>query len=87
MLVLHLLDPYEIRLPLEGHTLLQDMESGQQLEADRSVASNYRLRVERWRAWLGRECRRHSIDYQPLDTDTPFEQALLGYLYKRERLG
>jgi hypothetical protein len=33
-----------------------------------------------------RECREHAIDYVMMDTATPFDVALTGYLARRERL-
>lgn len=87
MLVFHLLDPDELRLPVRGSQVLVDMESGDELEVDALAAGGYLRATERWTEWLGRECRRHIIDYQLASTDTPFDRALLRYLHKRERLG
>ncbi len=87
MLVFHLLDPDEVSLPVLGPEVLVDMETGEELEVDALAAGGYRLESQRWTEWLGRECRRHLIDYQQLVTDTPFDRALLRYLHKRERLG
>lgn len=87
MLVFHLLDPDERRLPLSGQEVLVDMEDGRELEVDGSTAGEYLRSADRWTGWLGRECRRHYIDYQQVVTDQPFDRALLSYLYKRERLG
>jgi uncharacterized protein (DUF58 family) len=87
MLVLHLLDPDELRLPTQGQEVLVDMESGDELEVDILAAEGFRRAAGRWTERLGRECRRHLIDYQPIITDQPFDQALLRYLHKRERLG
>lgn len=87
MLVFHLLDPDERELPVRGDEVLVDMETGDELETDPLSAGEYRGAAGRWVGWLGRECRRHLIDYQQLGTDNPFDRALLRYLHKRERLG
>jgi len=87
MLVFHVLDPDEKRLPVDGPGVLVDAETGEEFEVDALSAGGYRRAAERWIEWLGRECRRHLIDYQQLGTDTPFDRALLRYLHKRERLG
>lgn len=87
LLVFHLLDPDERRLPATGREVLVDMETGQELEADGLTAGEYFQAARRWGGWLGRECRLNYIDYQQVVTDEPFDRALLRYLYKRERLG
>jgi uncharacterized protein (DUF58 family) len=88
VLVFHLLDRQEIEFDFTGEATFQDMESGETLPlSPRAVAQAYRGRVREWRERLGRECRQHLIDYVPLDTATPFDQALLQYLHKRQRLG
>ncbi|HTY08645.1 MAG TPA: DUF58 domain-containing protein [Candidatus Edwardsbacteria bacterium] len=88
VLVFHLLDRQEIEFGFPAEATFQDMESGEALQlSPRAVAEGYRGRVREWRERLGRECRQHLIDYVPLATDTPFDQALLQYLHKRQRLG
>jgi hypothetical protein len=34
-----------------------------------------------------RECRSRGIDYVPLDTSRPFDEALFRYLTRRKRIG
>lgn len=88
VLVFHLLDRDEIDFPFERDAVFRDLERGEELPVSPATAGrNYRRLVRDWRAALARECRRHAIDYVPLDTATPFEQALLEYLHKRQRLG
>jgi len=87
LLVFHLLDPRERRLDLAWPQILVDMETRQELEVDGPTAAGFARSVRGWTEWMGRECRRHDIDYQLVDTATPFDLALLRYLYKRQRLG
>jgi uncharacterized protein (DUF58 family) len=88
VLVFHVLSPVEIEFPFGRDAAFRDLESGEIIRmAPGSAAQSYRRRVRDWRATLGRECRRHLIDYVPLDTGTPFDQALLQYLHKRQKLG
>lgn len=87
LLVFHLLDPRERRLDMASPGILVDMETRRELEVDGSSAAGYVRSAQEWTQWLGRECRRHYIDYQLVDTATPFDVALWRYLHKRQRLG
>lgn len=88
VLVFHVLDRDELEFPFERDAVFRDLESGDELPVSPAAAGRaYRRRVREWRDSLARECRRQAIDYVPLDTATPFDQALLHYLHKRQRLG
>jgi uncharacterized protein (DUF58 family) len=88
VIVFHVLDPREVDLKLEREARFLDPEK----ELDPIKAQPWHLResytaeIARWRERLGRECRQHLIDYVPLTTDTPFDDALLAYLNKRAAL-
>ncbi len=88
VLVFHLLDRDEVDFPFREGASFRDLETGRTVQAGPEAgAGRYRKRVREWRGTLARECRRHLIDYVPVDTATPFDQALLRYLHKRQRLG
>jgi uncharacterized protein (DUF58 family) len=88
VLVFHVLDRDEIDFPFKSQSAFRDLETQRVVPADPGTAGEgYRGRVRQWRKELARECRRHMIDYVPLDTAVPFDQALLQYLHKRQRLG
>jgi uncharacterized protein (DUF58 family) len=88
VLVFHLLDKDEAEFPFERDAVFSDLETGQEIQLEpKTVKTRYveavRGRIEQ----LGRECRQHLIDYVPVHTDQSFDQALLQYLHKRQRLG
>lgn len=88
VLVFHLLDPDEASFPFKSEAVFADMETGQELQIDPAGLRQKYLKALKQRTdHLGRECRRHLIDYQPVVTDQPFDQALLKYLHKRQKLG
>ncbi|MBI4727056.1 DUF58 domain-containing protein [candidate division TA06 bacterium] len=88
VLVFHLLDPDEASFPFKSEAVFADMETGQELQLSPSdIRQKYLAALKQRTDYLGRECRRHLIDYQPLVTDQPFDQALLKYLHKRQKLG
>ena len=88
VLVFHVLDDSEISFPFRGETVFQDLETGQELPLNpHGMGDSYRRAVAKWIEDLGTECRQHLIDYVPVNTNRPFDQALLQYLHKRQRLG
>jgi uncharacterized protein (DUF58 family) len=88
VLVFHLLDPDEASFPFSSEAVFADMETGQELQINPGgIRQKYLAALKQRTDHLGRECRRHLIDYLPIVTDQPFDQALLKYLHKRQRLG
>jgi uncharacterized protein (DUF58 family) len=88
VLVFHLLDPDEAHFPFGPEAVFSDMETGQELQVvPADIKAKYLAALKGRTDHLGRECRRHLIDYQPVVTDQPFDQALLKYLHKRQRMG
>jgi uncharacterized protein (DUF58 family) len=87
VVVFHILDPDELEFPYTDSATFVDMESGERLTTEPwEIARRYRERLAAWTTQYRVQCRDHRIDYVPLDTRTPFDQALLAYLEKRARL-
>jgi uncharacterized protein (DUF58 family) len=87
VVVFHVLDPEEREFPYTESSTFVDMESGEKLTTEPwEIARRYRERLAAWIAQYRAQCRDQRIDYVPLDTRTPFDQALLAYLEKRSRL-
>ena len=87
VVVFHVLDPAEVAFPFRDEVVFVDMESGERLSAiPWELAPDYRERVARWRQAYRRTCAEHAIDYVEVQTDTPYDVALLRYLEKRRRL-
>lgn len=88
VLVFHLLDPDEASFPFKSEAVFADMETGQELQINPAdIKQEYLKSLKKRTDHLARECRRHLIDYQAIVTDQPFDQALLKYLHKRQKLG
>jgi uncharacterized protein (DUF58 family) len=88
VLVFHLLDPDESSFSFKSEAVFADMETGQELQINPAdIKLRYLKALKQRTDHLGRECRRHLIDYQAIVTDQPFDQALLKYLHKRQKLG
>jgi len=87
VIVFHVLDPDESEFPYTDTSTFVDVESGERLTTEPwEIAKRYRARLAAWAERYRRACRENRIDYVPLDTRTPFDQALLAYLEKRARL-
>jgi uncharacterized protein (DUF58 family) len=87
VIVFHILDPDEIEFPYTDASTFVDMETGAQLTTEPwEIAARYRDKLEAWRGNYSRSCREQRIDYVPLNTRMPFDQALLAYLEKRATL-
>ena len=86
VLILHVLDPWERNLPLEGNIRFHDLETAVQLttRAD-GIQSAYRRAIDQWRSELDTECRNRAIDRVEMTTDDPLDQVLLDYLAKRSK--
>jgi uncharacterized protein (DUF58 family) len=86
VLLFHLLDPLELKLPLEGVSTLEDMETGDQIPfAFDQSRQAYLDELQKHIRALRRECRNVRIDYEVLDTSEPLDQALYRFLSTRSR--
>ncbi len=87
VLLFHVLDPWERRLPLEGNIRFRDLESGEEVTTQvEGVRDAYQRRVDAWCNEIERECLNRSIDRVELTTDQPLDKALLDYLVQRSKL-
>ncbi len=86
VLVLQVLDPAERTFPFEGPTRFADLESDDEVRVVPGQIREHYLRQmaalqERYRS----ELRLADVDYQLIDTSTPLDTAILGYLETRGR--
>lgn len=88
VLVFHILDPAEIDFPYSNDAIFEDLETGERMPVQPNfVRRAYRDSAGAYFHSLKRVCRENHIDYALLNITTPFDQALLHYLLKRQRLG
>lgn len=87
VLVFHLLTPEELDLPFEGDFIMEDAETGEeiQVEAER-FRSEYKKRVNDFCSRVVDECTKLEMECQLLRTDAPLDVALMRYLEKRAAL-
>jgi uncharacterized protein (DUF58 family) len=85
VVVFHILDEAELRLPFRGPLVFRDIESGHTLPAYPDVLRRaYREAVDMFVEEYRKGCTAHSVDYVLMDTATPFDKALTAYLSRRK---
>jgi uncharacterized protein (DUF58 family) len=84
--LVHLLAPEEVNPPLSGDLRLIDVESGdaRDVTIDRAMRALYERRLAAWREDIRAACRARNVHYIPIETDTPFDRAVL---YDMRRAG
>ena len=84
LIVFHVLDEAEVTFPFKGLVELVDPETGrgEPISAE-DAAEDYRRTIEMYRSRLRRELTESRIDYVPLDTQQPYDKALMEYLLSR----
>ncbi|MGQ9707444.1 MAG: DUF58 domain-containing protein [bacterium] len=88
LLLFHIFHPDEQNLDFARPLVLRDLETKEELTVDpRPLQAQYRTSFTRRCQGFRRGCSEARIDYQPITTTTPFDQALLAYLEHRRRLG
>ncbi|NJO04676.1 MAG: DUF58 domain-containing protein [Chloroflexaceae bacterium] len=88
VVVLHLLDPRELRPELQGPFELEDSETGQRISValDAEQIAAYHQGVQEWQENLKRLCGRYGATYAPVMTTWPLEQKIVPYLRARRLL-
>lgn len=87
VIVFHVLDSQEYDFNYRGPLILVDMEDGRRITTQAQVLQHsYRKAVKDLCAVYRDGCLRHYIDYFPVKTIVPFDQALLTYLAKRQKM-
>ena len=86
LLLLHVLDPNEQRLPLSGSTTLRDVETGAVMTVGADdLQSGYRHRLSEHLHALERAAASAGGHYRLMNTDRPLDRVLADYLRFRER--
>lgn len=71
----------------DGKFLFEDMETGSELEViPAQVKEDYKKKVAEYTQKFKVACSEAGVDFEEIDTQSPFDLALLAYLNKRKRL-
>lgn len=88
IILFHILDKAERELPFNGNIDFRDLESPfcQVMRVTDSLRERYKQEVTNYCGSLRALCSRLGIEYASIDTDTPYDAALITYLMRRRRL-
>jgi uncharacterized protein (DUF58 family) len=87
VIVLWILDPFELAFPDRPGYRLRDLETGGALSIDGAAAARFfREGLDGHRDVIGRACRELAVDCEVVSTEEPFQKALFRILEKRARL-
>ena len=71
----------------DGKFLFEDMETGSEIEViPAQVKDDYKKKVAEYTQKFKIACNEAGVDFEEIDTQSPFDLALLAYLNKRKRL-
>ena len=88
MIVFHLLDRQELEFQFGNRTKFRDLETDETITTEPwHIRSAYQELIEMHQREYRLGCRNQRIDYVPLFTDQPLDQALNEYLNKRQKTG
>lgn len=87
VILFQVLDSLETKFPFRGLVEFRDLETGEfiELESD-DCRESYLADLNSYILRMKQLCGRMKMSFETLNTDTPFDRALLAYFHKRERL-
>ncbi len=87
LILFHIFHPDEKNLNFPTPVRLRDLETGKEISVDpRVIRKDYERSFDQRAFDFQRGCAEGRIDYHPISTDAPFDQALFAYLERRRRL-
>lgn len=87
VLVFQVLDPIEKNFGFDRDSVFVDLETGEQLTTQpRQIQRAYQEAMNEYLHKLKSECLNFGIEYNLIDTNQPYDKALINYFAKRSRL-
>ena len=87
VILFQVLDAVETAFPFRGLVEFRDLETGECLELEsEDCRDDYLSDLAAYARGMKQLCGRMNMSFETLNTDTPFDRALLAYFHKRERL-
>lgn len=87
IIVFQILDPIERNFAFGRDAIFKDMESEEELTTQPyQIQKAYKLAIEEFIGKIKSECLNSKIDFNIIETSTPFDKALMSYIQKRRRL-
>ena len=87
VIVFQILDPIERNFAFGGDAIFRDMESEEELTTQPyQIQKAYKIAMEEFTGKIKSECLNSKIDFNIIESSTPFDKALMSYIQKRKRL-
>lgn len=87
VILFHIQDKEELEFNFKNETEFVDSESGEKITVNPwQIRNDYIAAYKEASAYLKTRCHEAFIEYNPISTATPFDEALLQYLVKRSRM-
>ncbi len=87
VVVFQVLDPVEINFSFGRDAIFKDLETSEEMTTQpHQIQKAYRQAMKEFTEHIKQECLNSNIEYNLLDTSTPFDKALINYFKKRSRL-
>lgn len=87
VIVFQIRDATEAEFPFDGATVFRDLETGEELEVDpAAVRESYLRNLEEETEMFRKGLQEAGIDYVPLTTRQPYDQAFAAYLNRRSKI-
>ncbi len=87
IIVFQILDPIERNFAFGRDAIFKDMESEEELTTQPyQIQKAYKLAMKEFIGRIKSECLNSKIDFNLMETSTPFDKALMSYIQKRRRL-
>ncbi len=87
VIVFQIMDPMERNFNFGRDAIFKDLETGEEMTTQPyQIQKAYKAAMHEFIERIKSECLNSNIEYNLIETDTPFDKALLNYLQKRRRL-
>lgn len=86
VILFHILHEDELKLPTQHEAVFQDSETGSKVTLNiDDIRAAYETRIKQFLADWNKACRGKGIDYNLVNTATPYTKSLENYLFSRVR--
>ena len=87
VIVFQILDQAERNFSFQKDAIFKDLETGEEITTQPyQIQKSYRDAMDTFLNKIKSECLRNGVEYNLIDTSTPFDKALFTYLQKRSKL-
>ena len=87
VILFHIIDDQEIEFEFNRETEFIDSETNEKIVVNPwQIQNEYKTELDKFHTFIKEKCWNSKIEYNPINTKTPFEKVLLEYLIKRSKV-